>query len=78
VTQSEAWLEQPTGTAAEGLRLAEIAANLLEANELVPMREPPSRRVAQLRANASGRDEVATLLRELVDKLKPYRRPAGS
>ena len=48
ITQGRAWLADANGTYAEGIRVAEVAANTLEANELVPMRDPPSRHVLML------------------------------
>jgi len=68
------WLADPNAPFDEGWRLAEIAANLLEANELVPMRELPSRRVALLRAGNPDLVALRGLLAGLLDQLEPYRR----
>jgi hypothetical protein len=74
VTNSAAWLHNTNAPYAEGLKLAEIAANILEANELVPMRDLPTRRVALLREDKSDPTALRNLLTDLLNKLEPYRR----
>jgi hypothetical protein len=76
ITNSVAWLQDPNAPYSRGLSLAETAANLLEANQLVAMREPPTRRVAILRDEAPNPVALRELLTDLLNKLKPYRRDA--
>ena len=76
VTNGVAWLNNTNAAYAEGLRLAEIAANILEANELVPMRDLPTRRVALLREENRDPAALRELLTDLLDKLEPYERKA--
>ena len=78
VTDGRIWLDVPGAPYADGLRLAEIAANLLEANELVPMRDPPSRRVVLLRAAPPDPAALHQLLAGLLSQLEPYQRKAES
>jgi hypothetical protein len=56
------------------LDLAETAANLLEANQLIAMRDLPTRRVALLREGPPDPSALRELLTDLVNKLEPYRR----
>lgn len=72
VADGTKWLENTTAPYGDGLRLAEDAANLLEANQLVPMRELPTRRVALLREGAQDPRELRELLTKLLEELKPY------
>ena len=74
VTNSVAWLHDTNAPYADGLRLAEIAANILEANQLVAMRDLPSRRVARLREETPDPAELRALLADLLNQLEPYRR----
>jgi Glycosyl hydrolases family 2, TIM barrel domain len=76
VTNSVAWLRDTNASYADGLRLAEIAANILEANELVPMRDLPTRRVELLRDQAPDPTALRELLTDLINKLEPYERKA--
>jgi hypothetical protein len=73
VAAGRKWLADPNAPYAEGLRQAEIAANLLEANELVAMRDLPSRRVAVLRESEDQR-ALRELLGEFIKELEPYRK----
>jgi hypothetical protein len=74
VTNGLAWLNNTNASYAEGLRLAEIAANVLEANELVPMRDPPTRRVARLHEGTPDPVALRRLLTDLLKQLEPYER----
>jgi hypothetical protein len=79
VTQGQKWLGDTNAPYAEGLRLAEIAANILEANELTGLRDLPSRRVALLRESAPpDRAALRQLLGGMLDELSPYERAAGA
>ncbi len=42
------WLASPDADVADGLRIAEVLANLLEAGQLAPMADPPSTRLLAL------------------------------
>jgi hypothetical protein len=74
VTNGAAWLNQTNAPYARGLDLAETAANLLEAGQLVAMHDLPSRRVAQLRDEPPDPAALRELLADLLQKLDPYRR----
>ena len=63
--QAEDWLGTTNSDYTKGLALLETIANLLEAGEHVPMRDPPSARVlalAEVEENASNRAELVRLL----------------
>jgi hypothetical protein len=77
VTNGRKWLADTNASYAEGLKQAEIAANILEANQLVPMRELPSRRVELLREEPDPK-ALRDLLSDFVTKLEPYERKAGT
>ena len=68
------WLEQPDAQWKEGLDVAETAANLLEAGELVPMRMPPTREVSMMRQGQVDMPALQALLRRYIEILKPYMR----
>jgi len=72
VTNSVAWLNNTNASYAEGLDLAETAANILEASQLVAMHDLPSRRVILLREENPDPAALRELLADLIDKLKPY------
>jgi len=72
VAEGRKWLDDPHAAYAEGLRLAEIAANILEANQLVAMRDLPTRRVALLREKAPDPAALRELLTDLLKILEPY------
>jgi hypothetical protein len=72
IDDSREWLEQAEPGWEEGLRLAETAAHLLEAGELVPMRELPTRAVYALREGAPDRDALGKALREYIRILEPH------
>jgi hypothetical protein len=74
VSNSVAWLHDTNAPYARGLDLAETAANLLEANQLVAMRDLPTRRVALLREDAPDPSALRELLADLTGKLEPYER----
>jgi hypothetical protein len=71
VTNGRKWLADSNAPYAEGLRQAEIAANILEANQLVAMRELPSRRVEVLREQPDPK-ALRELLSDMLNKLEPY------
>jgi hypothetical protein len=78
VTEGRKWLGDAHAPYADGLRLAEIASNLLEANELVAMRDPPSRRVALLHVEKPAPAALRELLADLLIQLEPYERKPES
>jgi hypothetical protein len=75
VNEGKAWLAAGNGTYDEGLRVAEVAANLLEAGQLVPMRDPPSRQVIRLHKEAQDMAGLRALVTDFVGKLEPYEVP---
>ena len=75
VVNGTKWLDDPNGPYADGLHLAEDAAHLLEANQLTPMRDPPTRRVELLRGGPENPTALRKLLEKLLNELKPYRSP---
>lgn len=78
VTNGRKWLNDTNAPYAEGLRFAEIAANILEANELVPMRDLPSRRVELLREENPDPAVLRALLTSLLNQLEPYERKTAA
>lgn len=68
------WLSDEDANYQKGLDLAETAANLLEANQLVPMRHLPSASVERLREDDADPAALRRTLAELLDKLEPYQR----
>jgi hypothetical protein len=76
IKSARTWLNNTNAPAYdEGLRLAETAANILEANQLVAMRELPTRKVALLRQAPPDLPALRACLTDLVSKLEPYQRP---
>jgi hypothetical protein len=75
VAEGNAWLAQTAPDWQQGLNRAEEEANLLEAAQLVPMREPPTRTVELLRAGSPNIPALQALVRRFVDVLTPYRNP---
>ena len=74
VTNAKAWLDGPNPDWDKGLDAAETAANLLEAGQLIAMREPPTRRVDLLRAGKPDMAALRTLLQTYVTALEPYQK----
>jgi hypothetical protein len=74
VDNGKKWLEQPDATWEQGLDLAETAANLLEAGELIAMREPPTRQVDLLRQGQPDLPTLRALLEKYIGILEPYKR----
>lgn len=66
------WLADPKGNWASGLDIAEVAANLLESAQLVPLRELPTRQVELLRSGQEDRQALRTLLEKEIVALQPY------
>lgn len=74
VTNGWNWVNQTNAAYARGLDLAETAANLLEANQLVALRDLPTRRVAQFRDGPPDPPAMRAFLADLLRTLEPYRR----
>jgi len=72
VDNGKKWLEQPDATWEQGLDLAETAANLLEAGELIAMREPPTRQVDLMRKGPPDLPALRALLQKYIEILEPY------
>lgn len=74
IANANAWLNSPNPDWQKGLDAAETAANLLEAAQLVPMREPPTRQVDLLRAGQPDLAVLKKLMTNYVAELEPYRK----
>ena len=72
VDNGKKWLEQPDASWDQGLDLAETAANLLEAGELIAMREPPTRQVDLMRQGKPDLPALRALLEKYIGILEPY------
>jgi hypothetical protein len=75
VADLKKWQEENDPAWEEGLRLAEIAANLLEAGELVPMNDPPSRELKKLREGAPNLAALRQIANKWSGILERYRQP---
>lgn len=76
ITGGKAWLAQPSPDWQEGLKQAEIEANILEAAQLVAMREPPTRTVELMRAGPPDVAKLQELVRKQIAILTPYQTAA--
>ncbi len=77
VTKSKAWLADTNADWQAGLDLAETSANLLEAAQLIPMHDLPSRRVELLRNAKPDRQALRAMLEKFTSMLEPYELPPG-
>jgi hypothetical protein len=75
VRGGEAWLAEANPDWQAGLKQAEMEANILEAAQLVAMREPPTRTVSLMRAGAPDLPKLQELVRKQVAELLPYENP---
>jgi len=75
VEDAARWLQDPNADWFTGLVAAESAANLLEANQLVGLRELPTRKVDRLRTSPPDRVALSRLLEEFVAELTPFKTP---
>jgi hypothetical protein len=66
-------LQDPSRTWEEGLDIAETAAFLLEAGELVAMRIPPTQKVYSLRRGDKDMDALTALITQFKSDLEPHR-----
>jgi hypothetical protein len=74
VEMGKAWLERADTSWDRGLDLAEMAANLLEAGELIAMRDPPTRQVDLMRKGKPDLPALRALLEKYIEILEPYKR----
>ena len=73
IEEGRAWMDSADVSNIEtGYDLAETAANLLEAGELVPMNIPPTQRIAVLRAGEPDLGAARRLLGEFIELLEPH------
>jgi hypothetical protein len=76
VNGGKAWLTSPDPDWQQGLHWAEMQANILEAAQLVAMREPPTRAVDLLRKGPPNIPALQALIRRWTPILEPYINPA--
>jgi len=74
INEGNAWLERTDAAWDQGLDLAETAAHLMEAGELVPMRDPPTRAVSLMRQGRPDLPALRELLANYINILEPYKR----
>ena len=74
---AHAWLDNPDGAWHDGLEDAEKLANLLEAAQLVSMREPPSRTLGLLRQNQPN-PALRVQMTNYIELLQPFERAGAS
>jgi hypothetical protein len=74
ISDARNWLANSNGNWHAGLDIAEVAANLLESAQLVPLHELPTRQVELLRRSPEDRSTLRTLLEKDIAALQPYAR----
>ena len=77
VEKNEAWLKASDPAWDAGLDLAEISTNLIEAAQLAPMHDLPSRQVALLRNGPPNLSALRSILQRFTSLLEPYELPPG-
>lgn len=77
VTKNKAWLADPNPNWETGLDLAEVSANLLEAAQLAPMHNLPTRQVELLRNGQPDIPALRSMLEKFTSLLEPYQLPPG-
>ena len=77
VTKNKAWLADPSPNWETGLDLAEVSANLLEAAQLAPMHNLPTRQVELLRDGQPNIPALRSMLEKFTSLLEPYQLPPG-
>jgi len=75
IEEANQWLKDANPGWFDGLVAAETEAHLLEANQLVGLRELPTRRVDLLRAGQPNIPALRKLLEEFTAALIPYKTP---
>ncbi|MGO9482937.1 MAG: glycoside hydrolase family 2 TIM barrel-domain containing protein [Candidatus Kryptoniota bacterium] len=73
IDRSEKWLNDATRTWKDGLDIAEIEANLLEAGQLTAMRIPPTWEVEMLRQGEVNIEALKKLIIKFRGELEPYK-----
>ena len=71
-SRSAKWLAADNPDWTEGLEIAETEANMLEANQLVAMRFPPSLSIRRLREGPPNIPALRAAMQEYVALLTPY------
>jgi hypothetical protein len=74
IADASNWLANPDAAWIRGLDTAEIAANLLESAQLVPLHELPTRQVEVLRRGPEDRPALKALLEQDIAALQPFER----
>ena len=74
IADARNWLANANGDWHAGLDIAEVAANLLESAQLVPLHELPTRQVEMLRRGREDRPALQGLLEKDLVALQPYAR----
>jgi hypothetical protein len=77
VAKNKEWLMASDAAWDAGLDLAEISANLIEAAQLAPMHDLPSRQVALLRNGPPNLPALRSILQRFTSLLEPYELSAG-
>ena len=77
VSKDKAWLADPNADWNSGLDLAEVSANLLEAAQLAPMHQLPSRQVILLRNGQADIPALRSMLEKYTALLEPYQLAPG-
>jgi hypothetical protein len=72
VANNKKWLAEANPNWDAGLDLAEISANLLEAGELIAMKDPPTRTVDLLRKGATNLMALRAAIEKYTAILEPY------
>ena len=75
VMKNKAWLADPNPDWEAGLDLAEVSANLLEAAQLSPMHNLPTRQVEILRSGQPDIPALRSMLEKSTSLLEPYQLP---
>ncbi len=75
VENARRWLEERDARWNEGLRIAEVEANLLEAGERVPMYDPPTRKLENLRRSPPNSAALRECLQQWTRILEADLRP---
>jgi phage tail protein X len=75
---AQAWLNNPAGDWKEGLDAAEKLANLLEAGQLIAMRELPTRTIRLLRQGSPDSAALREQTQKYIDLLRPFERAGAS
>ncbi len=75
IEDANKWLKDPNPVWFDGLVAAETEANLLEANQLVGLRELPTRKVDLLRTGPPNIPALRKLIEEFTAALTPFKTP---